>query len=430
MPHAQVSPGTTLYYEIKPCTQNPTLPETPWLLIVHPLYQDISCITHLSEDPVLRANFNVILFDDRYHGRSESSPSACFDCYTQAADLAMGMELLKIPNAHCMSTHPWATEVLLRMGFVFKEKVTSLCLCSLPSDQEDDFNKKAFAECFNHWTDPETPDDWHEAVASTVWYHFGSELEYDVDILDEYAGIFLRRYPPSNSVGQLMGTMPYSMRDVIPAKAQTSVTQPILILQGGADKVYTRSTLGVSSRLDGILQVSSKNELRTIPNAPLMLCRTHSVEVRNQFMQWIQPILSEQGRHSSTRLDLEVCLQRLASLSDDISITKRDPHVSDSYHLAGSEKIKDVSALLQKFEHLQKTKFSFIGGGAPETWSDASFEDIHPWRFSSRYDYARMFGSSEGVRSRTNSAVTLEESIEVVVMDSASEENFTESLKT
>lgn len=423
MPHVQVSPATTLYYEINPCTQNPTLPETPWLLIIHPLFQDSSCITNLSEDPILRENFNVIVFDDRYHGRSESAPSVSFDCYTQAADLAMAMEILKIPGAHCLATHPWASEILLRMGFVFKEKVLSLCLCTLPSDQDDDFNKKAFVESFNYWTDPESPDDWDEAVASQMWWHFGSELEYDADILDEYAGIFLRRYPPSNSVGQLMGSMPYMKRDVIPTKARTSVTQPTLILQGGADKVYTRSAPGVEARLNEILQVSSRNELKTIPNAPLMMCRTHAVEVRNQFLQWILPILSKQEQNLFRPLDWDVCLQRLASLSNDKSIIKRNPHDSNSYYLASPEQIKDVSALLQKFETLQNTKFSFVGGGAPETWSDASFEDIHPWRFSSRFEYARM-SSSDGVRSRsrTNSSVTLHESIEVVVVDSESEE--------
>ncbi|CAH7674125.1 Alpha/Beta hydrolase protein [Phakopsora pachyrhizi] len=411
MPFVEVSPGISLYYDIGRC-ESETRPasEMPWLLTLHPLYQDCYYTKRNTEDKTIKSHFNRINFDFRYHGRSKNPVVAAFDVYTLAADIAIGLDKLKIPPVHALALHPWSSEILIRMSIIFSEKLLSLCLCSISPREDDDFNKRAFGECFQCWAYPEVPEDWDEAISSVQWWHFGPASHFDADVLDEWAGIMLRRFPPSNAVEQVVVAMPYLKRDALPNSAHENIKQPALFLRGGLDTVYTITD--TNDRLNA-LPPNPFHELKVIPGAPLQFCRTHPDELRDNYLDWVLPIIEQLKEKAPRyrRIHWQGCLDRLSHLAGDDSVSTRDPTKSSSYYKLNSQTVQETTALLEQLKERQHTAFSFVGGNAPETWTGADFDEVFPWRFSSRFDDARMAGSS----SSRNNSLPMHEVVETLV---------------
>ncbi|MBW0465260.1 hypothetical protein O181_004975 [Austropuccinia psidii MF-1] len=389
MPFVEVSPDIILYYEILCCEDSSTDVQKPWLLLVHQLLMDSCYMKPFSNDPVLRKNFNQVFFDLRHHGRSHPPAMASVDLYTLAADLAFGLEKLNIPPVHALGTHSWASEILLRMAALFPTQIISLCLSSIPPSEDTPFLKRAFFEAFQSCANPESVDEWDEAVASVQWFNFGNPRYIDVDISDEWAGVFLRRYPPCRSYECTLGILPFLQRDVMPFSLTQTIKQPVLFIRGERDEIFTHSDS--QTRLNE-LPFHPFHDLQTISDAPLMCCRTHIEEVRSRYINWLKPIL-EQEIKSQTEKPMRCwksSLEKLALHCQDDSICQRDPLDSSSYYRKSLQEILETKHLQEQQRSREPNTFSLIGGGAPEIWTGATFDEVVPWRFSSRFDNARI----------------------------------------
>jgi len=127
-------------------------------------------------------------------------------------------------------------------------------------------------------------------------------------------------------------------------------------------------------------------------DTPLQMFDTFPERVKEQYYPWIDNLLAQQadpGPSASCAtkpvlFDSKRALERLADLLGDPSIASRDPDTSDSFHALSDDKISSNAERIHSLETNQIYKFSILGGGAPESWTGASFEEQNPERFSRR----------------------------------------------
>ncbi|KAI7959967.1 hypothetical protein MJO29_005035 [Puccinia striiformis f. sp. tritici] len=127
MPSINVAKDVNLFYEIKPISSSPHPATTPWLVILHPLFLDISFVYPYVNGPgQLLERFNIILIDFRSHGRTRAKVSPSCDLWTLAADLAFALHKLRLPPVHILATDPLGSEVAIRFSGLFASQVLSI----------------------------------------------------------------------------------------------------------------------------------------------------------------------------------------------------------------------------------------------------------------------------------------------------------------
>ncbi|MBW0522846.1 hypothetical protein O181_062561 [Austropuccinia psidii MF-1] len=392
MPFITVAQDVNLYYEIIPSISTTTSNSNsiPWLIILPPIFLDITFTFPYIHGPgQLSQNFNIILIDFRCHGRTCSKVSPSCDLWTLAADLAFALHQLKLNQLHVLAGDSLGTEVTLRLIGLFPSLVISACLCCLPPLTEEGFIKTAFQTVMTSWTNPEVPEDWEASVSATQWWLYGpSSSKCSLDVLDAWAGVMVRRYPPSKATHSLGSCSFYVERDPPPPALALAVNIPILVLHGDAENIYDE--LGAEQRYNEFVNCSNKSSFRVLKNTPLQMFDSFPQRVQEQYYPWLNdliqnPQLNPSYTNSShSPIDLVKGLQRLAQILGDPSVECRDPSTSDSFYALSHEKIKSNAERLGWIEKNQINKFSMIGGGAPETWTGASFEEQNPIRFSKR----------------------------------------------
>jgi hypothetical protein len=115
---------------------------------------------------------------------------------------------------------------------------------------------------------------------------------------------------------------------------------------------------------------------------------TFPKRVKEQYYPWIDNLLALPTNPNPPRFatkkqafNLQESLERFAHLLGDPSVALRDPDTSDSFHALSDDKISTNAELIQTLETNQIYKFSIAGGGAPESWTGASFEEQNPERY-------------------------------------------------
>lgn len=103
--------------------------------------------------------------------------------------------------------------------------------------------------------------------------------------------------------------------------------------------------------------------------------------IKANYYPWIDAQLAASPKvPARVQPNFVAALQLLSELYNDPSIAKRDPYTSDSFYGLSKEKIKSNTERFEYLTEVEKTKFSFIGGNAPERWTGASFDEMYPWR--------------------------------------------------
>lgn len=68
-------------------------PDKPIIIMLHPIFLDSEWLYLQLQDPRLDHNFNIIAFDARCAGRTQSRPNGKHDHWTDAADLAFAIQV-------------------------------------------------------------------------------------------------------------------------------------------------------------------------------------------------------------------------------------------------------------------------------------------------------------------------------------------------
>lgn len=119
-------------------------------------------------------------------------------------------------------------------------------------------------------------------------------------------------------------------------------------------------------------------------DAPLVLVPTHVNQVKEVYFEWVKPKLERQLQSAQASVpsqsNFEDNLRTLARLFDDEEIVKRDACMSESFHAIRPTDVAGLKGLLDSLGSRESQGFSLYGGGAPESWTDASMEEKLPWR--------------------------------------------------
>ena len=75
-------------------------PTKPTLVLLHPAGLDSSWMQPQTEDPRLHNAYNMIMFDTRITGPSETRYTGKYDLWVAAADLAHAFYHLRLPASH------------------------------------------------------------------------------------------------------------------------------------------------------------------------------------------------------------------------------------------------------------------------------------------------------------------------------------------
>lgn len=136
MPYVSVAPEVELFYELR-YTTSPNPSSTPWLLVLHPIFLDLTFASVYIDGPdQLLERFNILLIDFRCHGRTRSKVSPCCDLWTLAADLAVAFDKLNLSPLHVFAGDSLSAEVAMRLAGLFPELVLSVCMGAMPPATE------------------------------------------------------------------------------------------------------------------------------------------------------------------------------------------------------------------------------------------------------------------------------------------------------
>lgn len=114
-------------------------------------------------------------------------------------------------------------------------------------------------------------------------YFFGDVGDRDVDRKEAFLDNFQRRYGTGRGPEELTTQAHYFQRKMIPAKQRALVKCPVLILQGGADKM-TSPVEEAGKWQDGFVNAKGGADLRTLVDAPHLLA-FFSPNVTSRFIQ-------------------------------------------------------------------------------------------------------------------------------------------------
>lgn len=99
MPYVDLVAGQDDYASLWYTTNSPTGtvggfdPNKPIMIMLHPIFLDSEWLYLQLQDPRLDDNFNIIAFDARCAGRTQSRPNGKHDHWTDAADLAFAIQV-------------------------------------------------------------------------------------------------------------------------------------------------------------------------------------------------------------------------------------------------------------------------------------------------------------------------------------------------
>ncbi|KAH9819637.1 Alpha/Beta hydrolase protein [Melampsora americana] len=385
MPYLNIASDVEIYYEVHNSTQS----SAPWLLILHPIFLDLTFASiYMNGQGELLERFNILLLDSRSHGRTRSKVSPSCDLWTLSVDLAFILLKLNIDQIHILASDSLSTEVSIRFAGLFPDVVLSLCMCAMPPATEKGFVQTAFFTVFSSWLDPEVPEDWEASVLATQWWLYGPKTRHDPQVLDTWAGAMMRRYPPCKAVQSFGSCVAYTEREAPPSGLYKLVRCPILVLHGNFENIYDVPT--AKARFREFTAVGPGSEFKVLKGAPLQVFDANPNLIKSFYYKWIDSQLSLTFNQINLQEsfksppDLKKALETLSKLYEDPQILRRDFQSAESFHGLSEEKIHSNFERLKFLSSIENTKFGFIGGNAPEIWTGASFEEMHPWRFSSR----------------------------------------------
>ncbi|EGG09772.1 uncharacterized protein MELLADRAFT_71157 [Melampsora larici-populina 98AG31] len=381
MPFLELSSEVSLYYEIYRSKK-----ENPWILLLHPILTDMSWTTSFSAQPEIKGGFNCIVFDYRIHGRTQAPLTPTLDYYMFAADIAMGMQKLQLPPVHVIAVQFSASEVALKLAAVFPEKVLSMFLCGLCPDVYSDATNVAMSECLECLVTPADPEQWEEGIMAFQYLYFHKDKNVprddEIKMIDEWTGIFLRRYSPSKAKRLTATGLLEIGREITPQSFRDSIKQPILLVHGGASEVFP--AIDAADRFETFTKRDPRSRYEEISGAPLVLVPLYTSRLTKMYLEWIRPIIDGLGEQKPNVMDFKDNLARLSWLYDIPEIATRDPFDSSSYYMIYDDMLQKRKDMLAWAEGIQAVAITLDGEDAPEWWTDASHEEKTSWKFSNR----------------------------------------------
>ncbi|PAV21086.1 alpha beta-hydrolase [Pyrrhoderma noxium] len=341
-------------------------PDKPVVVILHPLFLDSTWLTHQMEDPRLSSRFNLLAFDMRCSGRSNSRPSGAHDAWVDAADLAFALTALCIAPAHVFAIENLSVHAALRLAALFPETCLSLTLVNVPPPTELEWVFDFYGETLNMWCHPQDLDEFDHALVQITTCFL--EKDCTPELRDELIAHWSTLYPPWRRTRIYEIFHCVLNRTPLPDTVLACITQPTLIIQ--ADKTRVSPVKYAEVLAQKLVNVEGRARVHTIKGSPeyVTIVPTCASIVNRVFSEFVSrqtrsnpPWTNRYPTVRARKERMQEALQRLADMMGDQSIATRDPSCPLSFSCVTPEIFQNQSDVLRRQMIDEQNAFSPLG---------------------------------------------------------------------
>ncbi|KAI0698873.1 Alpha/Beta hydrolase protein [Cytidiella melzeri] len=381
----------SLWYKTNTCNNNIGIfdPAKPTLVLLHPCGLDSSWMQPQAEDPRLFNSYNMIMFDMRISGLSETRYTGKYDLWVAAADLAQAFYHLRLPPSHLFATDVF-TGAVMRFAALFPELCLSLTLANVTNPTP--YVVEQVEELNNLWA--RAPDlETFEHVCKEMLKLYGGPHAHP-DLQDEIVAYWEAYFPPFRRVRSKMQTNAIINAVPLTSTELAAITAPTLIIQADDNQTHSMAwaeqlSQDMSNVQNGatIFRVKTTAGYISIIGASIVnqvLCKFLSRLPRSETPSKLLPVKERlvdfMGRG----------LARLAELKDKADLFLRDPCSPLSFSCMSAEEEKRQMDGIIEFAKDARKAFSPLG------------IDGRPMRkFSERHDHGHWLNTGHDGYTRT-----------------------------
>ncbi|VDB84904.1 unnamed protein product [Peniophora sp. CBMAI 1063] len=216
-------------------------PSKPTILFLHPDLLDTSWLGQQFGDPRLDEQFNLISFDRRNAGKTQSRFNPKLDSYTDAVDVAVLCLQLQLPPVHVLTSGPYSGDVGGRFCMLFPELAKSLTMISPGAGRNPDGATSALAEMFHLWETAPDVQTLEFSLHQIVELICGTNV--NPDLADDLIAYYETNYPPVRAAR--LGQIADSVVNRLPlTKLElASITIPCLLIHGDNHSLWPKSKI-------------------------------------------------------------------------------------------------------------------------------------------------------------------------------------------
>ncbi|KLO05011.1 alpha/beta-hydrolase [Schizopora paradoxa] len=339
-------------------------PEKPTIIMLPPLFLDSSWLGSHMEDPRLSGKYNIVAFDMRVCGKSDSRPSGAHDSWVDAADLAFAHQALGLPPSHVFAISNLSVNTALRFAALFPEMCLSLTLVNVPGPLESQYFHEGIQDALNLWGHPQDLEEYEHACSLVIEYMLGKDVTPELrDQLNTYWALTVppwRRTRANEMMQVLLHRTPLS--DTVLA----SISQPTLIIQSDKSEINPVRFAEKLSR--DLVNVPGRARVHTVKGSPeyvslIPACASIVNRVLAEFISR-QPMMPTKLTSFTTRERrerMERALQQLASLTGNSAIKDRDASSPLSFSCVAPDMLKSNTLRLREEQAEEHLAFSPLG---------------------------------------------------------------------
>ncbi|KAH8118544.1 alpha/beta-hydrolase [Phellopilus nigrolimitatus] len=341
-------------------------PARPVVVMLHPLFLDVTWLTTQFEDPRLSRRYNIIAFDMRSCGKSSSRPSGAHDTWVDAADLAFALQALGLPPAHFFAVENLSVNAALRLAAIFPELCLSLTLINVPPPTELEWVFETYGELLNLWCHPQDLDEYDHALLELSNYLLGKDSTPELQ--DDLIAFWSLTCPPWRRT-RVYETMHCVLnRTPLSEAVLACITQPTLIIQ--SDKTAINPIKYAEGLARSLVNVEGKARVHTIKGSPeyVTLVPTCASIVNRVFAEFLSrqthmylPAMFQIEAADVRRERAQEALEKLADLMEEPSIALRDPGSPLSFSCVSPEVLQSQADVLRRQMVDEHAAFSPLG---------------------------------------------------------------------
>ncbi|KAI0775439.1 Alpha/Beta hydrolase protein [Irpex lacteus] len=352
----------SLWYNTNTYNNNVSLfdPAKPTLVLLHPAGLDSSWMQTQAEDPRLHNVYNMIMFDTRITGPSETRYTGKYDLWVAAADLAQAFYHLRLPPSHIFAPDLYSG-VAMRFAALFPKLCLSITLLNVTNPEPQLLEQ--LEELQTLWArapDLETFEHvCKEMLKVYAGHHAHPDLQDDIVAFWEMTFPPFRRVVSKMQLDCLVNTTPLTSTEL------AAITVPTLIIQ--ADDNTTHSLAWAEQLSRNMVNVPEGVSIFKVKTSAGYLSII-SASIVNQVLSKFLARLPRNEKPSQPLLVQESLpefmaqgLSRLAELKGDSSILLRDPSSSISFSCLPPELVQRQSDGIAEFAKDAHKAFSPLG---------------------------------------------------------------------
>ncbi|KAI0347009.1 alpha/beta-hydrolase [Trametopsis cervina] len=365
-------------------------PEKPTIVLLHPAGLDSSWLQPQVEDPRLSDSYNMIMFDTRLSGQSQSRYTGKLDLWVTAADLAQAFYYLRLPPSHIFACDVSA-EAALRFAALFPDLVLSLSLVNVMNIKIIREVVEQLDEICTLWA--RAPDlETFELGCKDMITIFGGPHAHP-DLQDEIVAFWETTFPPWRRVNSRATMNLWLNRAPLTAAELAAVTSPTLIIQADASRAnpidcaeqLQRDLTGVEGGVN-VFKVKTTAGYINIISASIVnqvLRKFVNRQVQLKKPSELRPVKETLAEFMGGGL------ARLAELQDNPNILLRDPCSPLSFSLVPPELEKMQMQLLEEHAKDQRKAFSPLGPDGRPIRKFSERHDRNHWLNTGNDGYTR-----------------------------------------